>query len=47
MRRFRWLLLIAVLAVCLLLWIQMLNVMCDQDVRFYSGVCIINKFIPW
>ncbi|WP_084832787.1 PhoP/PhoQ regulator MgrB [Lacticaseibacillus paracasei] len=21
--------------------------MCDQDVQFFSGVCAINKFIPW
>ncbi|HIG0283392.1 TPA: PhoP/PhoQ regulator MgrB, partial [Klebsiella aerogenes] len=26
---------------------QMLNVMCDQDVQFFSGICAINKFIPW
>ncbi|WP_373995875.1 PhoP/PhoQ regulator MgrB [Klebsiella pneumoniae] len=32
---------------CLLLWTQMLNVMCDQDVQFFSGICTINKFIPW
>ncbi|EIV5316396.1 TPA: PhoP/PhoQ regulator MgrB, partial [Klebsiella pneumoniae] len=25
----------------------MLNVMCDQDVQFFSGICTINKFIPW
>ncbi|RHX68784.1 PhoP regulon feedback inhibition membrane protein MgrB, partial [Lacticaseibacillus paracasei] len=24
-----------------------INVMCDQDVQFFSGVCAINKFIPW
>ncbi|EJG2380697.1 TPA: PhoP regulon feedback inhibition membrane protein MgrB, partial [Klebsiella pneumoniae] len=24
-----------------------LNVMCDQDVQFFSGICTINKFIPW
>ncbi|EIV5983825.1 PhoP/PhoQ regulator MgrB, partial [Klebsiella pneumoniae] len=23
------------------------NVMCDQDVQFFSGICTINKFIPW
>ncbi|APQ80762.1 TPA: PhoP/PhoQ regulator MgrB, partial [Citrobacter freundii] len=21
--------------------------MCDQDVQFFSGICAINKFIPW
>ncbi|MGK9173003.1 PhoP/PhoQ regulator MgrB [Yokenella regensburgei] len=47
MRKFRWLLLVAVLAICLLLWTQTLNVMCDEGVQFYSGICVINKFIPW
>ncbi|MCL6745259.1 MULTISPECIES: PhoP/PhoQ regulator MgrB [Enterobacteriaceae] len=47
MRKYRWLILAAVLVVCLLLWTQMLNVMCDQDVQFFSGICVINKFIPW
>ncbi|WP_338157363.1 PhoP/PhoQ regulator MgrB, partial [Citrobacter freundii] len=23
------------------------NIMCDQDVQFFSGICAINKFIPW
>ncbi|EMD1944282.1 PhoP/PhoQ regulator MgrB, partial [Klebsiella pneumoniae] len=23
------------------------NVMCDQDVQFFSSICTINKFIPW
>ncbi|AZI01169.1 hypothetical protein A6D68_003140 [Klebsiella pneumoniae] len=26
---------------------HLLNVMCDQDVQFFSGICTINKFIPW
>ncbi|HAZ75816.1 MULTISPECIES: PhoP/PhoQ regulator MgrB [Enterobacteriaceae] len=47
MRKFRWLLVIAILVICLMLWTQMLNVMCDQDVQFFSGICVINKFIPW
>ncbi|WP_458046891.1 PhoP/PhoQ regulator MgrB [Phytobacter sp. AG2a] len=47
MRKYRWLLLVAVLAICLLLWTQMLNVMCDDDVQFFSGICVVNKFIPW
>ncbi|RBZ30774.1 PhoP regulon feedback inhibition membrane protein MgrB [Klebsiella pneumoniae] len=38
---------ITIIAGCLLLWTQMLNVMCDQDVQFFSGICTINKFIPW
>ncbi|AUP76558.1 PhoP/PhoQ regulator MgrB [Enterobacter sp. EA-1] len=46
MRKFRWLIPAAVLVVCLLLWTQMINVMCDQDVQFFSGICVINKFIP-
>ncbi|MFZ3387760.1 MULTISPECIES: PhoP/PhoQ regulator MgrB [Buttiauxella] len=47
MRKYRWLILIAVFFVCMLLWTQMVNVMCDQDVQFFSGICTINKFIPW
>ncbi|POU03556.1 MULTISPECIES: PhoP/PhoQ regulator MgrB [Enterobacteriaceae] len=47
MRKFRGLLVIAILVICLMLWTQMLNVMCDQDVQFFSGICVINKFIPW
>ncbi|ENT2938187.1 PhoP/PhoQ regulator MgrB [Klebsiella pneumoniae] len=47
MKKLRWVLLIVIIAGCLLLWTQMLNVMCDQDVQFFSGICIINKFIPW
>nr|WP_199802405.1 PhoP/PhoQ regulator MgrB [Klebsiella aerogenes] len=46
-KKLRWVLLIVVIAGCLLLWTQMLNVMCDQDVQFFSGICAINKFIPW
>jgi len=46
-RKFRWLLVIAILVICLMLWTQMLNVMCDQEVQFFSGICVINKFIPW
>ncbi|MDT7405786.1 PhoP/PhoQ regulator MgrB [Citrobacter freundii] len=26
---------------------QVFNIMCDQDVQFFSGICAINKFIPW
>ncbi|WP_074388352.1 PhoP/PhoQ regulator MgrB [Buttiauxella brennerae] len=47
MRKYRWLILVAVFCICLLLWTQMVNVMCDQDVQFFSGICTINKFIPW
>ncbi|END4893844.1 PhoP/PhoQ regulator MgrB, partial [Citrobacter freundii] len=28
-------------------WAQVFNIMCDQDVQFFSGICAINKFIPW
>ncbi|MEW7314710.1 PhoP/PhoQ regulator MgrB [Buttiauxella gaviniae] len=47
MKKYRWFILLAVFVVCLLLWTQMVNVMCDQDVQFFSGICTINKFIPW
>ncbi|EPO9610331.1 PhoP/PhoQ regulator MgrB [Klebsiella pneumoniae] len=47
MKKLRWVLLIVIIAGCLLLWTQMLNVMFDQDVQFFSGICTINKFIPW
>ncbi|PUW26511.1 PhoP/PhoQ regulator MgrB [Cronobacter sakazakii] len=47
MKKFRWAILLDVLVACLLLWMQTLNVMCDQDVQFFSGICTINKFIPW
>ncbi|MBX4308362.1 PhoP/PhoQ regulator MgrB [Mycobacterium tuberculosis] len=46
-KKLRWVLLIVIIAGCLLLWTQMLNVMCDQDVQFFSCICTINKFIPW
>ncbi|HBP1553886.1 TPA: PhoP/PhoQ regulator MgrB, partial [Escherichia coli str. K-12 substr. MG1655star] len=26
---------------------QVFNMMCDQDVQFFSGICAINQFIPW
>ncbi|MTH47183.1 PhoP/PhoQ regulator MgrB [Intestinirhabdus alba] len=47
MKKYRWLILIAIVLVCLLLWMQFFNVMCDQDVPFFNGICAINKFIPW
>lgn len=48
MKKLPRIILIAVLLiVCLLLWTQMINVMCDQDVQFFSGICTVNKFIPW
>ncbi|WP_458793688.1 PhoP/PhoQ regulator MgrB [Citrobacter freundii] len=37
----------ASLLVCILMWAQVFNIMCDQDVQFFSGICAINKFIPW
>ncbi|MBV2057647.1 PhoP/PhoQ regulator MgrB [Klebsiella pneumoniae] len=43
MKKLRWVLLIVIIAGCLLLWTQMLNVMCDQDVQFFSGICTINN----
>ncbi|MFK3659698.1 MAG: PhoP/PhoQ regulator MgrB [Scandinavium sp.] len=48
MKKLRWVILIVILLlVCTLLWTQMINVLCDQDVQFFSGICTINKFIPW
>ena len=43
----RIILVVVLLIACLLLWTQMLNVMCDQDVQYFSGICTVNKFIPW
>lgn len=45
-KKFRWLVLIVVVLACLVLWAQVINIMCDQDVQFFSGICAINKFIP-
>ncbi|ENI8589081.1 PhoP/PhoQ regulator MgrB [Salmonella enterica] len=47
MKKLRWVVLGIVVVVCLLLWAQVFNIMCDQDVQFFSGICAINKFIPW
>ncbi|UYU30485.1 PhoP/PhoQ regulator MgrB [Siccibacter colletis] len=47
MKKIRWIVLLAIVVVALLLWTQMLNVICDQDVQFFTGICAINKFIPW
>lgn len=47
MNKIKWLILVAVILGSLLLWVQVLNVLCDQDVQFFSGVCAINKFLPW
>jgi len=46
-KKIRWIVLLAIVVVALLLWTQMLNVICDQDVQFFTGICAINKFIPW
>jgi hypothetical protein len=46
-KKIRWVILVLVLVACVLLWTQTINVMCDQDVQFFSGICSINKFIPW
>jgi len=46
-KKIRWIVLLAIVAIALLLWTQMLNVICDQDVQFFTGICAINKFIPW
>ncbi|MEA1065237.1 PhoP/PhoQ regulator MgrB [Apirhabdus apintestini] len=47
MRRYRWIILIVLVITCLLLWTQVLNGLCDQDMPFFSGICVVNKFIPW
>ncbi|RPH21464.1 PhoP/PhoQ regulator MgrB [Buttiauxella warmboldiae] len=47
MRKYRWVILVVVFFACVLLWAQMINVMCDQEVQFFTGICTINKFIPW
>lgn len=46
-KKARWAILAAVILGSLLLWVQVLNALCDDDVQFFSGVCAINKFIPW
>lgn len=46
MKKIRWVVLIVVVLVCILMWAQVFNIMCDQDVQFFSGICAINKFIP-
>nr|WP_226842305.1 MULTISPECIES: PhoP/PhoQ regulator MgrB [unclassified Enterobacter cloacae complex] len=46
-KKIRWVILVIVLIACVVLWTQTINVMCDQDVQFFSGICSINKFIPW
>lgn len=46
-KKIRWVILIIVLIACAFLWTQTINVMCDQDVQFFSGICAINQFIPW
>ncbi|EFK6340558.1 PhoP/PhoQ regulator MgrB [Escherichia coli] len=47
MKKFRWVVLVVVVLACLLLWAQVFNMMCDQNVQFFSGICAINQFIPW
>ena len=39
MKKIRWVILIIVLIACVVLWTQTINVMCDQDVQFFSGIC--------
>ncbi len=46
-RKYLWVILVVALMASLLLWIQVFNVMCDQDVQFFTGICTINKYIPW
>ncbi|MDR9963655.1 PhoP/PhoQ regulator MgrB [Enterobacter cloacae subsp. cloacae] len=46
--KIRWVILVyrATIA-CVVLWTQTINVMCDPGCTVFSGVCAINKFIPW
>lgn len=46
-KKAKWAILIAVILGSLLLWLQLLNGLCGEDVQFFSGVCVINTFIPW
>ncbi|GEM_PF-71258 len=46
-KKFRWVLLVGAIVLGLLIWTQLLNILCDQDVQFFSGICAVNKFIPW
>ncbi|XNM59248.1 PhoP/PhoQ regulator MgrB [Escherichia coli] len=46
MKKFRW--------VVLVVWCWLaaalgagINMMRDQDVQLFSGICAINQFIPW
>lgn len=47
MKKLKWALLVVALVLCVTLWAQTLNAMCDQDVPFFSGICVVNKYIPW
>ncbi|STP19602.1 Protein mgrB-like protein precursor [Escherichia coli] len=40
MKKFRWVALVVVVLACLLLWAQVFNMMCDQDVQFSA------EFVP-
>ncbi|PUG83553.1 PhoP regulon feedback inhibition membrane protein MgrB [Salmonella enterica subsp. enterica serovar Typhi] len=48
MKKFRWVVLGIVVVVCLLLWAQVFNIMCDQDVQFFQRYLRHSiNFIPW
>jgi hypothetical protein len=40
-KKFRWVVLVVVVLACLLLWAQVFNMMCDQDVQFFSGYGVL------
>ncbi|MGL9724972.1 PhoP/PhoQ regulator MgrB [Sodalis sp. (in: enterobacteria)] len=39
--------LIAILLLCLALWLSALNSFCDQGGDFFSGMCLVTKWMPW
>lgn len=46
-KKIHWIIILIIFAITVLLWMQTLNSMCDQDVQFFTGICTVNKFIPW
>ncbi|HEY0208474.1 PhoP/PhoQ regulator MgrB [Acerihabitans sp.] len=36
-----------ILLLCLLLWLSALNSFCDQGGDFFSGMCLVTKWMPW
>ncbi|WP_410015300.1 PhoP/PhoQ regulator MgrB [Sodalis sp. C49] len=38
---------LVILLLCLLLWLSALNSFCDQGGDFFSGICLVTKWMPW